>query len=589
MTDGTTEGWSRSISTLWSDGFDANERDAFWRVIQGRRDVRRRFLPDPVPEQVVERLLRAAHHAPSVGLSQPWDFLLITDRAMRQRVAEHVESQRRAFADSLSAPRARQLDHLKVEAILEAPLNIVVTSTLERGGARVLGRQAQPQTADYSTCLAIENLWLAARVEGLGVGWVSFYEPAELSSMLGLPVHVKPIAYLCVGWVEGFDTEPELATRGWAAPRPLEWSVHRERWGERPGPRPFDEAASRVEALDAQSMRSAIEHQRRLTKPPGSLGELETMGVHLAGIAGREPPPVPEPATVAVFAADHGVVAEGVTPWPGEVTAQMVSNFCTGGAAINAIARTCGVDVLVVDVGVATPLDPALGLLRRRVRDGTGDISCEPAMTEEEARAALDIGTEVARELAATGNRCLITGDMGIGNTTSSAALIAYLTAQPAHTVTGRGTGVSDEMLQRKIAVVQAALTRTADTNEQDDVIGALASLGGLEIAALAGFIVGGAAAHLPVVVDGVASGAALLVASALCPLALHHCFAGHRSVEPGARIALERLGLRPMLDLDLRLGEGTGACLALPILQSAARVMEEMATFDQAGVTEKS
>jgi nicotinate-nucleotide--dimethylbenzimidazole phosphoribosyltransferase len=245
--------------------------------------------------------------------------------------------------------------------------------------------------------------------------------------------------------------------------------------------------------------------------------------------------------------------------------------------------------VLVVDVGVSAQVEPAVGLVRRRIREGTADMSLEPAMTKDDARAALDVGTEVARELAASGNRCLVTGDMGIGNTTASAALIAYFTGQPPQNVTGRGTGIGDEMLQRKIAVVQAALARTAHTVEQDDVIGVLASLGGLEIGALAGFIVGGAAARLPIVVDGVASAAALLLASALCPLALQYCFAGHRSVEPGARVALERLGLRPLLDLDLRLGEGTGACLALPIVQSAARVMEEMATFDQAGVTEKS
>jgi nicotinate-nucleotide--dimethylbenzimidazole phosphoribosyltransferase len=568
--------------------FGLEDRNAFWRAIEERRDVRRRFLPDPVPEDVVQRILRAAHLAPSVGLSQPWDFLLISDLRTRGRVAEHVESQRRAFSESLSAPRGRHFDRLKVQAILSTPLNIVVTSTLERGGARVLGRQIQPQTADYSTCLAIENLWLAARVEGLGVGWVSFFEPATLKSILELPPHVTPIAYLCVGWVECFDAEPELALEGWASPRPLRWSVHHESWGARVGPRPFDDAVASVEPLDEDSMRAAAEHHSRLTKPAGSLGELEEIGVRLAGISGQEPPPVPEPATVAVFAGDHGVASTGVTPWPSEVTAQMVANFCSGGAAINAIARTSGADVVVVDVGVAATLEPAPGLIRRKVRPGTRDMSHEPAMTVDEARAALDVGAEVARELVAAGNRCLLTGDMGIGNTTPSAALIAYFTSQPASTVTGRGTGIDETMLRRKISAVEASLLLAEIMVERDDALGALASLGGLEIAAIAGFIVGGAAARVPVIVDGVIAAAALLVASALCPNSLHYCFAGHRSSEPGAGIALERLGLRPILDLDLRLGEGTGACLALPLVQSAARVLEEMATFDQAGVTEK-
>jgi nicotinate-nucleotide--dimethylbenzimidazole phosphoribosyltransferase len=574
-----------------ADGsLDPAARDALYRVIEARRDVRRRFLPDPVPDDVLGRVLRAAHLAPSVGLSQPWDFLLVTDPHVRRQVAAHVEEQRLGFAASLGGSRARLFDRLKVEAVLDAPLNVVVTSTLERGGARVLGRQLQPETAAFSTCLAIENLWLAARAEGLGVGWVSFYEPDRLAVILGLPPHVAPLAYLCVGLVEGFDTEPELASAGWASPRPLEWAVHRDRWGNRDGPGPFREAVAAVTPPDAGAMAAAGAHQSRLTKPPGALGELEALSVRMAGAAGADPPPVPEPATVAVFAGDHGVVASGVTPWPAEVTTQMVLNFCAGGAAVNAIARQVGADVVVVDVGVASDLDPAPGLIRRKVRRGTGDIGREPAMTREEATAALDVGAEVARELVAAGNRCLLTGDMGIGNTTPSAALIAHFTGRTAAEVTGRGTGIDDDMLVTKVAVVEAALARTRAAGlDPADHVAALASLGGLEIAALAGYIVGGAAARVPVVVDGVIAGAALLVAAALCPDAVGYCFAGHRSAEPGAGAVLDHLGMRPLLDLDLRLGEGTGACLALPLLQSAARVLREMATFDQAGVTDKT
>lgn len=579
---------SEEDPTIVAQGLGPQVRDAFWQVIAGRRDVRRRFRPEAVPDEVIMRVLEAANRAPSVGLSQPWDFLLLRDLTVRKRVADHVETKRRAFAESLSAARGRHFDRLKVEAILDAPLNVVVTSTIERGGSRVLGRQTQPETASYSTCLAIENLWLAARVEGLGVGWVSFFDPHELAEILSLPPHVDPIAYLCMGWVESFDAEPELALEGWASPRPLAWSVHNESFGNRSGPRPFEDASSRVAPLSDVDMSLAEERHSRLTKPAGSLGELEAIGVRLAGISRSAAPALPEPAVVAVFAADHGVVAQGVTPWPSEVTAQMVSNFCAGGAAINAIARSCGADVVVIDVGVGASLDPATGLIRRKIRAGTRDMRIEPAMTVDEARAALDVGAEVARELVASGNRCLITGDMGIGNTTASAALIAYFTSQPAEVVTGRGTGIGDEMLRNKVDVVEDAIRRTEASVHRDDPLGALASLGGLEIAGLAGYMVGGAAARVPVIVDGVIAAAALLVATALCPSVLGYCFAGHRSVEPGATVALERLGLRPILDLDLRLGEGTGACLALPVVHSAARVLRDMATFDQAGVVEK-
>ncbi|MHB8438417.1 MAG: nicotinate-nucleotide--dimethylbenzimidazole phosphoribosyltransferase [Acidimicrobiales bacterium] len=350
----------------------------------------------------------------------------------------------------------------------------------------------------------------------------------------------------------------------------------------------FAKAAAAVTGLDAAAHGAAVEHLDRLTKPPGSLGRLEEMAARLCAIAGTDPPPVPEPATVAVFAGDHGVVSAGVTPWPSEVTAQMVANFCAGGAAINAIARQMGADVVVVDVGVAVELDDGAGLFRRKVRAGTADISRQAAMSPDEAAAALDVGADMATMLVARGTRCLITGDMGIGNTTPSAALIAHFTGRSARHVTGRGTGIDDAMLATKVTVVEAALTRTEASVATGDALGALAELGGLEIAALAGYIVGGAAAGVPVIADGVIAMAALVVAEALCPGVAEHCFAGHRSIEPGASAALEHLGMQPILELELRLGEGTGACLALPILQAAARVLGEMATFDQAGVTDK-
>ncbi len=350
----------------------------------------------------------------------------------------------------------------------------------------------------------------------------------------------------------------------------------------------FDRAAAAVAPLDAGAMAEAVALQGRLTKPAGALGRLEAVGIRLAGIGGACPPPSPSPAAVAVFAGDHGVVAQGVTGWPQEVTAQMVANFCGGGAAINVLARQARAGVVVVDVGVATELDDAPGLLRRKVRAGTADLATAPAMTLDEAVSALDVGCVVAEELVAGGARCLVTGEMGIGNTTPSAALIAALTGRPPLDVTGRGAGIDDAMLLRKLDVISAALALHADQVAAGP-LATLAALGGLEIAALAGFIVGGAAAGVPVVVDGVVANAALLVAAAVVPAVVDRCIAGHRSAEPGAAAALAHLELEPLLDLGLRLGEGSGACLALPIVEAAARILREMATFDAAGVTEKS
>ncbi|QDY11890.1 nicotinate-nucleotide--dimethylbenzimidazole phosphoribosyltransferase [Micromonospora sp. HM134] len=367
---------------------------------------------------------------------------------------------------------------------------------------------------------------------------------------------------------------------------------------------------------DPVAMTAARDLQARLTKPAGSLGALEELSVRLAGLAGVCPPPLPEPAAVAIFAGDHGVHAQRVTPWPQEVTAQMIGNFLAGGAVVNAFARQAGASVTVVDVGVATPLpfppaDPAPNnatpadvvpadaapastgttlapprLLDANVRRGTRDMTVTAALTRDEARAAVETGIRVAGELLDAGAGVLLTGDMGIANTTPAAALVAAFTGVDPEAATGRGTGVDDETYRRKVDVVRTALERHRP--DPADPLGVLAAVGGLEHAALAGLILGAAARRVPVLLDGVIAAAAALAAAALAPDAVGAMVAGHRSAEPGATVALRHLGLDPLVDLGLRLGEGTGALLALPVVTGAVRVLHEVATFDAAGVSEK-
>lgn len=340
--------------------------------------------------------------------------------------------------------------------------------------------------------------------------------------------------------------------------------------------------------LDTAAARATAEHLDRLTKPRGALGRLETTAVRLSAIAGVSPPPVPEPVVVAVFAGDHGVLAQGVTPWPKDVTAQMVVNVARGGAAINVLARQAGATVVAVDVGVDGPgAEWPAEVLVRRVRNGTADLSVEAAMLVEEAEAAFAAGRGVGADFIGGGAGCLVTGEMGIGNTTPSAALIAWFAGRPAEEVTGRGTGIDDPTLARKVDAIGRGLARTRAAGIEEPMA-VLASLGGLEIAALAGYVTAGAEARVPVVIDGVIALAALCVAAAIEPAVTDYVFAGHRSTEPGTSVALDHLGLTPLLDLELRLGEGTGAMLAVPVLQASARIVREMATFDSAGVTEK-
>jgi len=365
----------------------------------------------------------------------------------------------------------------------------------------------------------------------------------------------------------------------------------------------LDRIDGEIPPADTTAQAAASAHLDRLTKPPGSLGGLEAIAIRLAGIRGGLTTDIEHPVVI-VFAADHGVAARGVSAFPPEVTAQMVANFVAGGAAINVLARATGADLVVVDVGVAggaggadpTPAEGAerhglagfgtsgARLVQAPIAVGTRDMTTGPAMTRTEAVAAIEVGRQVVAEVVDAGADLIAVGEMGIGNTTAASAIVAALTGRPAADVTGRGTGVDDPGLHRKIAAIETALE--LHRPDPADPIGVLAAIGGLEIAGLVGAILAGSAARIPVVLDGFITGAAALVAAGLAPNLSERLIAAHRSVEPGHAVVLDRLGLAPILELDLRLGEGSGAALAVPIIRAAARICGEMATFEEAGVS---
>ncbi len=323
----------------------------------------------------------------------------------------------------------------------------------------------------------------------------------------------------------------------------------------------------------------------RLTKPPGSLGRLEELAVWYGTTRG-EVKPVLGKKTVVVFAADHGIADEGVSAYPKEVTAQMVYNFLRGGAGINVLARHAGVEVVVMDIGVAHEFETVSGLRKGKIRAGTRNMVLGPAMTSEEMAAAVSEGIALADEMAKKGVDLLATGEMGIANTTASSAITAIMTGEPVEKVTGRGTGVDDERLAHKIRMIDKAFQKNHP--DKNDPLGVLAKVGGLEIAGLVGLILGGANNRVPVVLDGFISGAAALIAVQLKPGVKNYLLASHQSVEPGHRLALEKLGLSPLFNLNLRLGEGTGAVLGMGLVESGVRILSEMATFEEAGVSDK-
>lgn len=344
-----------------------------------------------------------------------------------------------------------------------------------------------------------------------------------------------------------------------------------------PIPAPFDQA----------SANAARSHQDQLTKPPGSLGRLETLAAFYSGVRGRFPVPTPTRAFLPVFSADHGVTAEGVSAFPAHLTTPITQNVVNGGAGICVLARQNHVELLVVDVGMCGDLVQTprarVPMLTDKVRRGTRNLRVEDAMTAEEAMQALSIGVAIAEAQARIGMDVAGIGEVGIGNTTSAAALIAAYTGRPAREVTGRGTGISESALAAKVAVIEQALARISGRTEPLEIARAL---GGIEILAMAGFIIGATSQRIPVVVDGVVAAAAALVAHALRPGIRDCCVASHRSVEPGIDAALDHLGMQPLFDLQMRLGEGTGAAIGIGLLRSGVAIANEMATFADAGLS---
>jgi nicotinate-nucleotide--dimethylbenzimidazole phosphoribosyltransferase len=604
--------------------YDDPALEAVHRVIAERRDVRR-FRPDAVPDDVLQRVLEAAHRAPSVGLMQPWRLIVI--RALDTRIAVRRLAQRERLRQAGSFDqRTRQFLDQKVEGVVEAPLGVCVCCDHGEPDVEILGRGTIPETDVYSAACAVQNLWLAARAEGLGVGWVSFYRPEDLRALLGIPARVDPIAYLCLGWPDERPVRPGLEAAGWSSRLPLDGVVMNERWREpeqadaagavadtskiasvRHGytrqpeePEPESEPELETEAPVAGPDRAAAITARdrldELVKPAGSLGALEPLIERWAAVTG-EPPPLRVRAGVIVCAADHGHVSRGTSLFDSAVSAQVTAAAARGETAVGVLAQRGGHELRVVDVGLVGSTPP--GVRDAKIAEGSADMTVGPALTSEQLDAALETGASLARELFDRGVDCLALGEIGIGNTTTTAALVCALTGASPQLAVGRGTGVDAAGLERKRATVVAALechvpARSAgspgDAGEPDmgaplSAREALRRVGGLELAALAGAIGEAVRLRLPVLLDGYTVTATALAAVRLDAAAGEVLIASHRSAEPGHDILLAELGLEPLLDLRLRLGEASGALLALPLIEAAGALHAGMGTFEESGV----
>jgi nicotinate-nucleotide--dimethylbenzimidazole phosphoribosyltransferase len=525
--------------------FDETTITGLHAVISARRDIRR-FRPDPIDPALIREVLQAGHLAPSVGHSQPWRFIVITEQQTRDRAALLADRERLRQAEQLEPDRRARLLDLQLEGIREAPVGIVVACDRRTPAAGVLGRATFPDTDLWSSACAIENIWLAARAVGLGVGWVTLFEPADLAALLQLPAGVETLGWLCLGWPDERPPAPGLERAGWSQRLSLDDVILAEGWPAADGPPP---PPSHLRGPDQRAVVGARDGADGLLTAPSSLGVLDTainrvLALGHSALTG---------GGLVLVAADHPVASHQVSGFPATVTADVLAATERGESLGATAAASAG---LTVTARRANPRDPQ------------GDLVNADALSAADVQRLLAEGRELGTA-AATGLVCL--GEVGIGNTTVAAALTCALLGRTPEDTVGLGVGADSAILNRKREVVSAALARARGkhgaTLDRPEIC--LAALGGPEFAMLAGVVLGATESGAPIVLDGLATSVAALIAVRMEPTVHSHLVAGQRSRERSHGAVLTELGLEPLLELRLRSGEGVGACLAAQLLLS--------------------
>ena len=534
----------------WAMGEAVTE--ALAAVVAGRRDIRR-YRPDAVPDELITAVLEAGHRAPSVGHSQPWRFIVVTDPATRDRAAAMADRARVDQAAHLASERAARMLDLKLEGLREAPVGVVVACDRRTPAMGVLGRATFPDADLWSCATAIENMWLTARAHGLGMGWVTLFDPDELADLLGLPEGVVTLGWLCLGWPDERPPSPGLERAAWSKKMPLEQVVLHERW-------PADERApqqpvSHLRGPEPTRLVRATDAADELLSPPESLGVLDRALNRVLAVGAQDV----TGGTLVLAGADHPVTGLGVSAFPAATTHDVLAATVAGTSLGAATAKGAGLAVVGVDAGVARAVS---GSYDARPAGERGDLASSDAMTLADVEALVAAGREIGTEVAASGLVCL--GEVGVGNTTVAAALACALLGLKPQDAVGLGSGSDADMVARKREVVAAALDRTKG---ESDPLRLLAMVGGPEIALLTGVTLGAAAAGAPVVLDGLAASLPGVIAARLEPAAQAYLLAGQVSRERAHALVLRELGLEPLLDLRLRSGEGVGACLAASML----------------------
>ncbi len=616
----SAEGRAEDRSPAASDASEADStadaaalRSALYRIIGARRDIRH-FRRDPVSDDVLRRILEAAHQAASVGFMQPWDFILIRSAQRKTRIYRLFQEANARAAKNYRGDRAERYGALKLQGLLDAPVLIAVTCDTRRGGPHVLGRDTIPETDVYSTCLAIQNLWLAACAEGLGVGWVSIVDNDRLSRMLELPEGVIPVATLCLGFPLERPGRPMLESTGWRQRLDLNGLLHEETWGRQNGfnsagsgteageagpavrepsrrkaaPEEDGEILSRVERLIQQvgpigedGRRAALLAKKRQdsqVKPHGSLDEIEASARRLASIQRTASPSVARREAL-IFAADHGIRNE-LLPGSRSGTIEFCCNCIAGGSVLNSLCRSLGVGLTLVDVGVDHDFEGAAGIVHRKVSRGTASWLSHDAMTRRQAASALLAGAQSVEDLQDA--QVLALAEIAPSGTASAAALAALVTGTPSDLFLGDLASDGESARCRRL-LIRRGVERCR--SRELDPLGQLAALGGLELAAMAGAMLAAAARRLPAVIDGLSGAAAALLAKRLAPHCNQFLIASQRPRSEGHALVLEQLGLKPLLVSESAAGQEMGALMTIPLLDVSCRLLAEVRTFEEANL----
>ncbi|MBB1193295.1 5,6-dimethylbenzimidazole synthase [Flavobacterium sp. SOK18b] len=552
-------------------------------IIQSRRDTRH-FTNDEVPDKVLQKALQAGHYAPSVGLTDATKYFLIKSPQIKHAIKElFLEYDKKAINLTDDETQKETYKALKLEAIEEAPVGLVIAYDRSVLNNFTIGTVGSNESIKFSAVCAAQNIWLSLTEQGYSMGWVSILNYHQFKTILGLPEHMEPLGYFCVGKpATNYENQPMLQLLNWKQkskiPLVEEISVLHHIKSEKNS---WQSTSFEIEIL-AKQLQEKIDSK---TKPTGSLGILEKLALQIGTVFQSLEPQIRNP-NIVVFAADHGIANHGVSAYPQDVTRQMVTNFLAGGAAINVFCKQHNIELSIVDAGVNYDFPINTKLISNKIAMGTQSFLQGPAMSAIELELCFKKGSDVVAAIAKNGSNCIGFGEMGIGNTATASLLMSVLMNLPVSECVGKGTGINDTQLQHKIAILEKC---SENYNGPQDLESLLAYFGGFEIMQLAGGMLKAKVENMLILVDGFISSVAFLVAYTKNKLVLENAIFCHSSAEQAHQKILDFFNVRSVLQLDLRLGEGTGCALALPILESAVAFLNDMASFESAQVDSKN